>query len=1244
MSAIFRIQLSYVSADMVQVRVEESVGGEPRQVLAAPLSGPARQGLIKVLETGSLDEQPLSPAELVAMQSLGLIVEGRLLGPAALHLAVGRHLCDALLPASLDPDHDVRGAFQATLDQAQRQGGAVALQLRFDKDAVDLAALPWELLAFEGQHVVADGRAQLTRYITFGQATTPYPISDRLDVLSIVARPTDALSLDASAERDAIAAALGDLQERRTVRIHHLTPPTYDALAAALNARPYHIVHFDGHGLLAKRCPFCQQYQSAERAFCATPGCGARLDDAALQGCLLFERNAEDRRGHLVSAQELGAALAGRQVRLLVATACQSATVDGSDVFASVGPRLVLAGVPAVVAMQFSLTQAAAVAFSGEFYAALARGQPVATAASAGRRALLSRNAWYIPALYLRSRDGEGQLFRFQDPRHLQAELLGGAGSVRICFQPAGAPAPDWDALYPPSAAPYKFLSPYATADHAAFFGRETDLRSLLGEVLQRPVVVLQGPSGIGKTSLVNAGLIPELLGHGYLALTVDASADPVRALIDAVAESQALRVDASAVQDLAGLAATLQREISHPLLLVFDQMEQFLRAASVEQRASFAAQLAACATAPHGLPLHIVLVVADEFVGPLAALDQGLTALWGAPVSLGPLNVEQARQALEGPLARHDPPMGYDQSWLLTGLLRDLYTEQDGQAINPTHLQIVGHELYRLAVQAGKRLIGRDLYPAGGAAAILADYLDQSLSRRFPDPDQRALARNLLRQMVSQAGDRVTVTAAAATAALGAPPEQVAAALEALRNDGLTALDGPGQYKLSHHTLAAEVLRWFDREEALLRCAQETLDRAWDDWRAQRLAGRDTKAPELLVGANRLAEMRTRLDHLRVTAPQRCLLLHSAVRHQVGIPFWAQHLAGDGPTKALLAALDHGEAGEDEALAAAALGLDQVGAQALARAATSHPHGHVRHTAALALAAAGLDVVHQSLPVLAAAAPRRRGWRRAQALAQMRAAGFALPETPPGLHLLVAVWSLGLLVWRQRWPLLLESLAAGLGAAVGMGAALLLNVLASPAGLWPLFVLRSLLFMPVGYAVGVVTVAVAWVFVLSGAQSSTRGRTLRQVTGIWLGFVLGLLLWWPLDAFSTLAVELSRLGSGLPPDRDIVRTYLLGGGLWGLGIALGYQLLVGRLTIPTLARAVSGAGLGGAAGCLLAWLTGVGVPLAEPAGSLAAVQVALVGFGLGGGLAAGRVAGARLWAAVRQGRRGPPPTATEFE
>ncbi|MEZ4771348.1 MAG: CHAT domain-containing protein, partial [Caldilineales bacterium] len=1076
-----------------------------------------------------------------------------------------------------------------------------------------MASLPWELLAYDDEPLVASGRVQLTRYITFAQATAPYPVTDRLEVLTITARPRDALTLDATAEVDAIQAAFDALAQRRIVRIHSLSPPTPDALAAAVNARTYHIIHFDGHGMVGRRCPYCGRFSNEEALFCTNARCGARLDEASLEGCLLFESNRGDGLSQMVSPRELATVLAERQVRLFIASACQSGAVKGATVFNSIGPRLLLAGIPAVVAMQFSVPVDSTVVFSSEFYAALARSESVAAATSAGRRILINRGTWHIPALYLRSRDGAGNLFRFRDAARWQSELVGGEGAVRVYFVPAGSSGPDWNVLHPPEAAPYKFLSPYEVADKAVFFGRSGETQELLGEVLQRPLALLQGPPGIGKTSLVNAGLVPELLGNGYLVLSVDRQDDPVAALIEAVGRSTALRVDVAGVQDLAGLAALLQQEIGYPLAIVFDHLEEFLRTGDSAAHARLVSQLATLAGQPQPLPVRVVLVVREDFVGRLTAQAAGLPDLWKTPVSLGPLSRAQATQAIVQPLAGHNPPMSVDTALLEQRLLPELAAEHQGQFIHPTHLQIVCNRLYPAALRANVHLIGAESYPVGGVAAVLADYLDARLREAFAEPGQRELARAVLQQMVSAGGERVFVTAAAASLAVDAEAGRVQAILDALRVQGIVERranpDEPPVYSVSHHQLAGEIAGWFDRDQALDRCAQETLDRAWEDWYAQWSVSGEAPppdehalaVPELLVGANRLAEIRSRRERLSIDSPQLGLLLHSAVRHQFDVGYWAGQLAQDDRTKGVLVAVnrqvDENAPGHEVDLAAAALGVTATSAGALARAATGARQGHVRHSAALALAVTGMDAVQAGLHGMDEATPGRRGWRKAQALAQMKAAGFAIPQVSLGLQTLVAAWSLGLRVWDSRWRLVTESLLAGVGAGIGLGIALLINMLGSPSQLWPIFVLRSLLSVPVGFAIGVLAVAIAWVVWLSAAGGSPRSRAVRQVIGIWLGFVVAVLvLWWPWDSLGKLVVELAGLGSGLPSDRSLVATYILGGSRWGLGSALGYQSLAGVRRTPSYGRALIGTGIGGAVGCLLAFYLVGDVPLAEPA------------------------------------------------
>ncbi len=86
--------------------------------------------------------------------------------------------------------------------------------------------------------------------------------------------------------------------------------------------------------------------------------------------------------------------------------------------------------------------------------------------------------------------------------------------------------------------APYKFLSYYDIGDRDIFFGRDAVIEELAGRIPRHKVVILNGQSGAGKTSLINAGLIPRLAENGYLYLAFRDYSDPLQQLRDYLDES----------------------------------------------------------------------------------------------------------------------------------------------------------------------------------------------------------------------------------------------------------------------------------------------------------------------------------------------------------------------------------------------------------------------------------------------------------------------------------------------------------------------------------------------------------------------------------------------------------------------------------------------------------------------------------------------------------------------------------
>ncbi|MBE7557295.1 MAG: serine protease [Anaerolineales bacterium] len=160
---------------------------------------------------------------------------------------------------------------------------------------------------------------------------------------------------------------------------------------------------------------------------------------------------------------------------------------------------------------------------------------------------------------------------------------------------------------------PYRSLEAFTEADAEFFFGRERVVARLVESLRREPrFLAVLGPSGSGKSSLVQAGLIPHLsrgavLGSDRWGVIVARPADqPFYQL-----ETQGLT---SAQEDLAGASqAWLEsQEDRERLVLVLDQIEELMVTAPEEVRLAFLARLMTLLVT--SLPVTIVPVLRDDF------------------------------------------------------------------------------------------------------------------------------------------------------------------------------------------------------------------------------------------------------------------------------------------------------------------------------------------------------------------------------------------------------------------------------------------------------------------------------------------------------------------------------------------------------------------------------------------------------------------------------------------------------
>ena len=335
-------------------------------------------------------------------------------------------------------------------------------------DAPRVMRLPWELLAeSSGPLFTKRPPISIRRRVRLEHAPAVRQFALPLRVLFVSARPEGAGFVDPRS----VARGLLDALERLSgaVEVDFLRPPTLAALDDALRqdqGQPYHIVHFDGHGV-----------------YHAHTGLGQ----------LAFEH--DDCSVDHVDANRLGALLNECGVPLVILNACQSAQGDQSNPFSSIATRLLEAGVGGVLSMSHSVLVVTAARFVAAFYGALVRGEPVGRATDEARRALvqdtrrhtiaprpdapeevIELHDWFLPVLYQQRADAA--------PFAEEA--------VRVYGRPS-IPEPLVNPRVPGGLPPDPLHG---------FHGRARELLRLERLFRDHPVVVLHGYGGQGKTAL----------------------------------------------------------------------------------------------------------------------------------------------------------------------------------------------------------------------------------------------------------------------------------------------------------------------------------------------------------------------------------------------------------------------------------------------------------------------------------------------------------------------------------------------------------------------------------------------------------------------------------------------------------------------------------------------------------------------------------------------------------------------
>jgi serine/threonine protein kinase/formylglycine-generating enzyme required for sulfatase activity len=363
---------------------------------------------------------------------------------------------------------------------------------------------------------------------------------------------------------------------------------------------------------------------------------------------------------------------------------------------------------------------------------------------------------------------------------------------------------------------PYRGLQAFEARHRSVFFGRGAEIRAVVDRLHAESFVLVAGDSGVGKSSLSRAGVLPVFSeqtrdGRAWTTLSLMPGRRPLQTLVSALASKLEMlepQLREQLETDPAGLVRQIARQQgkSRGLIFFIDQLEELVTLADRHQLAAVGRFLAELAEGPAGI--RLLATARGDFLTRLAALPHIGPRINAAIYLLTPLTDSGLREAIVGPAALQQ--VHFDSEALIEELV------VAGAEGSLPLMQFALAELWDARDKATRKITMQDLERIGRVTGALARHADNVVDA-LPAA-QRVAVRRLLMRLVTIEDTRASLPRE--DLVVGDQPQE--AALEALVHGRLVvvreAQDGT-VYEIAHEALIRNwgtLQRWIaDEREA---------------------------------------------------------------------------------------------------------------------------------------------------------------------------------------------------------------------------------------------------------------------------------------------------------------------------------------------------------------------------------------------------------------------------------------------
>jgi WD40 repeat protein len=413
-----------------------------------------------------------------------------------------------------------------------------------------------------------------------------------------------------------------------------------------------------------------------------------------------------------------------------------------------------------------------------------------------------------------------------------------------------------------PYPTPFKGLTPFERDDAPFFFGRASEREIIAANLIASRLTLLYGPSGVGKSSVLNAGVAVDLQRLGSQSPGGRRSPefgvvvfnswrdDPLHGLSVRIGEilgndhGDEDEGDSTGSDLLETLAIWIER-LEGPLLIILDQFEEYFQYHEHDDGPrNFADQFGQALNAPD-LRVNFLLSLREDAIARLDRFKGKIPNLFENYLRIEHLSRDAARLAIEGPVEQYNAMHGSsDQAIVIEPTLVDevldqlaplhgagltdarvgraapTVAESTGSRIEAPLLQLVMLRVWNEELSRGSRVLQvSTLHGLGGAKRIIRSHLDdvmQTLSRR----DRRAAAR-VFHYLVTPSGTKIAHSLNDLTEYAGVDATRLRSVVDALSKSDVRVLRSvpsvgktldSSRVEIFHDILAAAILDWRER------------------------------------------------------------------------------------------------------------------------------------------------------------------------------------------------------------------------------------------------------------------------------------------------------------------------------------------------------------------------------------------------------------------------------------------------